>query len=427
MTEPSSDVNPNNVTSDSRYPSTPAWEFYAYHSSSMAPLLFTWLLVFFPLVLGRNSLMWSFFLFLPTALFLNILLFFRAMTLPNHYDGIQYLFTSHSLHYENVDTWERWFRATMGTWVGAEYGCLFFLGKYVGEKTFVFPHLLIGGVLILATCFLNLFKIAALASYHARLYESEQIESSIQGFVQSSHIFKLTPVLLSQLPAAPFWLMVHFLFVACSKLPFYSFAFETVASCFAEMLPARFSDRQKFPQNLVVTVPLGLLSLNLSAVFYHGHTKVFTGRLYNIFYFSHMMAYYLIISLVILIILPLSLCNVANLGRYERLIAFLRRQTRPTWASSFPITFTTFSILVGGCLILTVPFHIYWNLLGPVGFFSNSAINGMLAVYFVCIILLVFVVFIVLGVVIQCILKLVDGEKHPCCMPLGRPIAIEDE
>ena len=313
----------------------------------------------------------------------------------------------------------------MGTWVGAQYGALFFLGKCVGEKTFVFPHLFMGGVLILTTNFLNLCKMGALAGFHAGLYEPEQMESLIESILQYSY-FKCLPVLLSQLPAARFWLVVHYLFLASSYLPCFSFAFEMVASCFAELLPARFADRQKFPLNLVVTAPLSVLSLALSMVSSYGLTGDLAGRLHGIIYYSLMVTYYLVISLVVFIILPLSLSKVANLGRYEDLLAFVRHQAKPATASSWPILITMFCVYVAGCLILTVPFHILFTLFEGSYFLPNPS-SSFLDVNPSCVMLLILLVFIVLGIVIQCLLYLVDVEKHPCCAPLGQPIAVEDE
>ena len=403
-----------------RWYTSPAREFAAFGSSSSAALFFTWLLIFFPLVLGPKSLIWSFFLFLPMALFLNVLLFFRAMTLPKIFEGLQYLFSSRSLIYKSPSTWERWLLATMGTWAGAQYGCLFFLGKYVGEETFVFPRLFIGGVLTLANSFLNLVKLAALASFHATLYVSEPTKSLIQSFFGCLYNTESVPVMLSQLPAARFWLFVHFLFLACTYLPFLSFTFEMVASCIAEMLPSRFADRQKFPHNLAVTAPLGLFSLALSMVSFYSKTEDFTRRLRGmwILFQPLMVAYYLVISLVILIILPLSLSKVVNLGRYEDLLSFVRQQAKPAKTSSWPIITTMFCVYVGGCLILTVPFHILAELFpGPVDIwpFTNKVI------------LAIVIFFIAFGVVIQTTLFWANEKKYPCCVPLGRQVTVDDE
>ena len=421
-----SDVNPYNDTSDHWYHSTPGREFYEYGAlpfdrSSIVALSFTCLLVFFPLILGARSLLWSFYFFLPAAFLLNILLFFRAVTLPNLSVGLEYFFLPSFDRYD-VSTWEILARAVTGDWVGAQFGCLFLLGKYAGDETFTFPRVLIGGVLILAINFLNLFKMAGFANYYAELNQS-----AIDEFFGSWYLFDSMPVLLSQLPAARFWLLVHFLFVACTYLPFYSFAFETVASCIAEMLPASFADRQKFPQNLVVTVPLDILCRAISMGFLYGAIGEFDRNLNRIFYRYLNIGYYLAITLVIQAILPLTLSKVANLGRYEDLLAFVGRQARAGRTSAIRII-TMLCICVGGFVILTMSFHFSETLSQGIHFESrNFGSDATSRAFIVSVVIVVVVILlIVLGVVVQTVLFLVNGKKYPCCAPLGKPITVED-
>ena len=391
----------------------PGIEFYVYYTiNSLSTghafaVLFTWIFALLPLIQGPKSLIQSLFLTLPFALFLNALLFFRAVSLPNAASGLAFIFEPDFSELGLDFVWTNVFRLTTGMWFAAGQGSLFVVGKYVDETIFPVPHTFVGVVATFILLVLNLLKIGGFAGF----YGLELMKQPMDAFFGSYYYYTTMPVSLSQVSGAPFWLLVHFAFGLSIGLPYLSFAVEVLATCWAEFLPGFLSVRTAFPKNLVLTGGLGLVGFVISFIFLYLQS---VGNYFvaNFFYSFQAVTYCVAFYVVTCAIVPMGISKVLNQNN-ESLPAFVTRL-----GSGSSVYKVLFFICFGASAIvmLALPFGIELLQRGMIAE-PLFWVIGALILFLICGILFL----------IYSILHCKDSSKYPCCLPLGRKLAEEPE
>ena len=398
-------------------------EYVGSHLSSMdfskvVAVLATWLFTLLPLVFGPKSLLWSFYVAVPLALLLQVLLFFRAVIHPEVGQGIQLLLHPSFSAMRGTRPWEQIFYAVFGFWSAASMGSLFTFGKYANDKIFSFPIVIVGVVGFLVINLVNLFKVGGFIAHFTSFFGVDQ-----NKFFDTWFPFYSIPLTLSYLPGSNFWLLVHVLYNLCLFIPYLSFVFETIASSIAELFPAASprSDRVKFPQNLLLTGILAAVGIVISLILLYVNSLgvYFFGEFYRHLNLSYLFAF----MFVIYAIVPISLMK-KTFKRHEDLLSFVTRQAPCCVCCPATVVkgLTIFFLVMCGLQGLKAPVGVAINLwevynILPSAYCPVYLNVGSLVVFFIC--LLIVVAF----VLVQVFRHFKGGrESHPFCVSLGQPL-----
>ena len=403
---------------------TPAEEYWrnygysAFDSQKVVCILAMWILVMVPLVQGPKSLVKCFSVGFPLLLFLNALLFIRAVSLPHSGIGLRYVFQHGYGHgygfkfYDDDPSFPIW-RMCLGFWFSAEYGLLFSVGKYIPKRTFPLPHVAAAAALSFAFYVLNICKFGALSGHYTVLVSPE-----IRDFFIYSDLGPI-PVLLSQLPGSTFWLIVHFLFNICARLPALSFAMETIAVALTELLPRFLGHRTELPRNLIVTIVLSLFGSALTIVFKYINTGLVEKHQWRWTLLNYLeIIYYLALYLVAVILVPLSLSKVANAGR-QTLLDFVRDQGGPSWAKARKRA--AIATVVIACFSGWASLYLATGLWGQVDKLISSGSAAYVGIIFGVILLIV-----VGAALVQVVLFRLHESRFPCCRSVGETVDREE-
>ena len=395
----------------------PAVEYFENRSTLQKILcnLVTWVLILLPLIQGAKSLLKSFFVGFPLLLLLNTLLLLRAISLS----PIEYRFMLRPdfdcFTYPEPYPWLDILRISLGVWFIAEYGCLFVVGKYIEESIFPIPHVLTAAAVCFLLNILNSLKVAAFISNYRSLEGSAPYKTNPYKYWDGLHS---SAVVLSQQPASIFWLLANFTFLLGCSLPSLSFAVETVAISLAEFLPGCMAHRTKFPQNLILTVALGIIGFGLSVVRLFVDVSLWANSMYENLHFVFCM----VIFLTITILVPMSLSKVVNAGR-ETLFDFVRRQGSQSWAKARQ-RLTFMMVIIAGVAALLMQFFLcnYPKLY----LFQTLSISYLYPwrdyaqVTLGLVTLIVVSLIVVIVAVVQIILYCRQGSRYPCCLSVGK-------
>ena len=408
------------------YPIDPATEYVmamdSFEASTIGALLLTWVAVTAPLVFGFSSLLKCFGVAFLLTHVLNLLLFFRALTLPGLKVGLHQVFLPQFDMARREDFWAEMIKVSVGSWFSAPFGVLLLVGQRAQETTFVFPHVLLTGIAVFLLNLLNLLKISGFVGFF------QQFEEFNLGFDMEGgypfHAYYGIPVLLSVIPGANFWLIVHFCFTLCCLLPKASLVLEVVLTSLSEFLPSQCASRDPFPRSLVQPCVVGVVGFAVSLALLYARgwwPYLFTFQLDNFLTLFYLVA----IVYIAQAILPLSSSKVATAG-HESLWAFVKRQSA---------TATGVKFFVGLSLVVTFFIAYFLTVIVPAGAERGMPIAPMISrlgqprsLETAVIVLLGLSFLVILGTaVVQSILFCVNGRKHPCCSPLGRRIEEEVE
>ena len=394
----------------------PEMEFHSWTESlnlaTLGALVLSWFAITVPLVLGLKSLLQSFYLAFILTHFFNLLLFFRALTLPGLGDGLNFMFRPRFSEFDSSHVWLGMFYISVGLWCCARYGVLFVIGKHIKETTFAFPSVLLAVIAVFLFNLLNLFKISGFMGYFGKLPGTKYSKYSYSSY-------HCLPVVLSVQPGATFWLIVHFAFTLCSTLPSSTLIFEVVVSSVAELLPASWVTRDQFPRSLAVPGVLGLLGFGGSVLAlcvradhrYHS-------QLYHFLNFT----YFLAIIFFVQAIAFLSLSKVATIG-HEDLLAFVKRQSTALTATAFKVLVGVSFVIAGFLAYILVPFFPWVSL----GFSIGVSWSHFGSTIFFFVLLALTLLSIFGTVLVQSILFCCDGKKYPCCLPIGKQLVDSEE
>jgi len=391
----------------------PALEFYlstnAFNATSAFSTLFTWIFALLPLIQGPKSLLRSLLFSLPFALLLNFILFLRAITLQNAGAGVHFLFNPRFSELSHGWVWIHLIRLITGTWFFANHGSLLVVGKYIGDTIFPLPHVFIGSIIAFALLVLNLLKEGGFAGF----YGPELLNSSLHKYFRGSNHFNTIPVLLSQLAIPKFWLLVHFASKLAIQLPFLSFCIETLATCWADILPRPLSIRTVFPKSLILTGILGCVGSALSLILLYLQSIGFHVR--DAVLFQDVM-YLIALFLLFCAIVPLGISKVVNQNS-ETLLEFVCRLRSVTGTGS-SVNKTLFFVCLGltSVVIFALPVCL------PAFMLVGGSPIVVVVIGAVIAILVMAVAFLV-----HSILHCKNNSKYPCCLPLGRKVRAEPE
>ena len=243
----------------------------AFDGVSVAALFITWLLIVTPLAYGPQSLVRSFIVAFPFTHALNFALMVRAITLSPNIDGYASMFSVKFEVFDGLSPWLVLAHMVTGVFFGSPSGLLIFVGKYVGEKTFVLPHVFVACMVALLLNAVNLVKVAAFMGYYQELTWPDFTPYLHLSFL-SNHCYGSIPVVLSKVSGANFWLFAHFAFLLGIGIPILSFTLEMIITSFAESLPGRLAPRTKFPESVVSTGVIGLIGFGVSIALLYGRS-----------------------------------------------------------------------------------------------------------------------------------------------------------
>ena len=223
---------------------------YEYNPRNVFGHLLVWIFALLPLWKGPTSLIRSFYAILPAFLILNTLLFFRGVTLGGVSVGLaRVVEASKMLRVSWV-----FIVVFFSSWCHGNHGYFFFLGRHIEENTFALPNIYKAFTVGFVFKLMHLFEVAGYYGHYKGLFDSDSPQN---GYFHHYDLPSLT-ISLTRVPAATFWLVLQFAFLLCMRMPYYSFALETVASSLAEVIPCCqiprlkiLESRSKFPQNMI--------------------------------------------------------------------------------------------------------------------------------------------------------------------------------
>ena len=356
----------------------------------------------------------SFYLAFLLTHFFNLLLICRALTLPGIGSGVKRMFLPQFSHYGSVHAWYEILHLSVGFWFGANYGVPFVIGQHVKETTFAFPAVLLAGVTVFLLNVFNLFKVFGFMASLGQLTDAFFFNP-----------FESMPVVLSVLPGTTFWLLVHFAFTLCSVLPSTTLVFEVTVGSLAELLPASWAIRDRFPRSLALPSLLGLLGFGGSVIALYVRP---TGGI-EYYIQSHQFltfVYFIAVVFIVQAIAFLSLSKVATAG-HEDLLAFVKRQSSASTMRAFKILVGV-SLFVAGLLAYILVLVIPGTWTDGVSYGQNTPgfiYNGPLAIFILT--LLALTLLVIWGTaLVQSILFCINSQRHPCCSPLGKRLVDEE-
>ena len=357
---------------------------------------------------GPASVIRSFYISLPLALFFNALLFFRAVTLPGFAAGLFKMISPGKSG--NPNSFFEIFSSSIAYSVDSvflsSYGSLLIVGKFIGEESFAFPSILLGCVAMFFSHVMNVIKIAGFYGFQ------EQAGHKI-GLFDYTLAEALLPVTLTQIPAPTLWLLVEFSFELCTLLPGLTFVLQIIVTSLREVLPPWGCFNEIDGSNstktrlasFVIPVIVTLIGFLVSLIMMANRSildKPETG-----------LPIYLIATIFILgVIVPLSLSKVYNRG-YQTLAEFAMRHRDEPLAKILNI----FSFVVGGIFVLalvvvTLPL-LPVVLVSSLPTLTNASAITLLAAT---------VIIILGGLVAQVVLNRLRPESHPWFASLGKSL-----
>ena len=376
------------------------------HLRTVFAHLLVWVFVLVPLVKGPASLFRSFYVCLPTALFLNASLFFRGISLSGTQSGVKEFLRGGSNNY---------FIGSVAYSVFGDRqfpgnsGFLFMMGKFIGDKEFVFPKVFVTFATIFTLMTIDVLKMAGFRGHFQGLFheDSAQIKKSLEDEHRDVAIG------LTQIPGATFWLIAHYSHLLCLRLPSISFALESVASSLAESLPCHLfpqfkvlTTRSKFPQNLIIPGTLVIVGFVVSMVVgtQNGDDLFDSTIRYSII---PLWVFYLSVMCLILgIILPLSFTKRFNHGHLDFLTFISRHDQRSKIVNIVSVVIGMVWTLMLLCAVVrTVTLQLF-------GYYSG---DSLILVY---VVLALFIV----GVAWQFIMHRRNPNAYPWYSPLGRKL-----
>ena len=393
---------------------------YYFDGTNAGSLSLTWLLLLTPLVLGPKSLVKSFMVAFPAAMIFNFVLIIRAITLPMAGQGILASF------HPNFDTlfrmgygWEQIKNMLMGNWFLSFWGCLIYVGKHVDQKKSALPYLIISGLVFFTSATLNVIKVGAFQGFFQDTMQRNPMTPQWSvGWSWHNYEKNSIPVLLSRLAGSNFWLIINFSYHLCTILPSSCLILEMIASSLAEILPNAWSERTKFPRNMLVTGILGLLGFSLSMIILRFPSLGKGDYLFAGISDTFTLTFFVAVAFIMIAILPLILSKVFN-TRHEDLLSFALRQK----SSLFNIP----SLLVKITLVVGVIVGGILNLLSGadiiVMYMHNLAYGRIWTILSFCLVLLV----ILLAFIVKTILHIGNRDGHPCCVALGPSLEKEGD
>ena len=407
--------------------------FHLFDTSSVGTLFLTWVLLLVPLALGPNSLIRSLMVAFFVATLFNLILFVRAVTLPNAGVGINDHFYHSQItqRLSSSSCWDRMKSGLMGNWFLTSWGCLIFVGKHVDKNKFALPYVFFSGLAFYVTLTLNTLKFGGFFGFYHELlqldrltYQQRERIWSFQWRFESwwhrgddlTHI----PLLLSQLPGSNFWLFLHFSFHLCASLSSSAIILETIASSLAELLPNAWSDRTKLSKNLPLTGALCLLGFGVStAIKYYYSLGEDNVIMIPDFHHTAGDSFTVIFPIAFLFIsatiAPLTLSRVFNSSHHQDLVSFVLRQTSSIRIPSALIkTLLLVGMLVGGFLAAV-------SIRDIAGLLRHRLLHSdydMWFLVFMCV--MAFIIFLVF--IVKILLHVRNHKGHPFCIPIGQSL-----
>ena len=374
---------------------------YDLNARNIMSMLSIWVLVLLPLWKGPISLVRSFYVVLPTALIINVFLFFCGVSLPGASDSIARL-KDPTYYYNEISLVGLLFLCYL---FYGENGRFFMLGRLIETKMNILPNIYIALSAVFVLQVLSVLKVAGFHGHFKGLFHAESVQAQYFYMRSYNHELLGLSVSLTQIPASSFWLLLQYLYLLCVSAPFYSFTLETVAFSLAECIPYQsfprlkiLASRTKFPENLILPGFLGLVGIVISICEMKSRAYDAKSQVYFTLYIS----FYLVLTFILVVILPLSFRKSFNRGRQD-LLSFMSRHGRRgkvlnivTIVISVLLSFVFF---VGLCVIQAI-------VRGHEGGQLSDAI-------FICFVMLI------VGIVLQVILHIRNPANHPWCSPLG--------
>ena len=385
------------------------WDFHQYNSvtefdsfistlntHSVFAIFIVWILVLLPLFNGPISIIRSFYFALPTALVLNILLFFRGVAMPDIQLGLGKMFDP-----DRKLSFLSWYFISSSRFYG-DAGILLMLGKFTKVNTNALPKIYVSFGIVFVLMSLNTLKYAGFLGHFEGLFE----DNTPQARYSMRHGLTNLAISLTQIPSATFWLFLQFLFLICVRLPTLSFALEMVSSSISESLPHFVEERLKYlsakmkcPVEFVVPGILGILGFFVTLILVNPDnwkTWVYIHFLLNLSHYSSFI-------FILCAILPICYLKKFNQGRLDFFSFMSRHNDRR--AKILNIGSLIISIILTWVMFIFFCYQ-YFDFFFIMDEMRNS--------FFV--VLSSFIV----GVAVQCILHWRNPIGHPWCLSLGR-------
>lgn len=159
---------------------------------------------------------------IPLLIFMILLIGLRAVTLPNSWEGIRYLFTPHLADLLNFEVWIA--ALTQNAWdTGAGWGLLLVYAGYARKKESIIVN---GSLAAFGNNAISLFMGVTIFAAVFSLEHQAGIDALIsgEGATATGLTFIYLPQLFTQMPGGPF---VH---AALASLFFIAFSFATLSS-----------------------------------------------------------------------------------------------------------------------------------------------------------------------------------------------------